>query len=83
MLVQDSNLIAGDILERRVELPVPEDTLRERFKSWQPLPSKFTRGLLSRISKTMLPVEKGAILQRKFWNKKLSHRPVALGYTFH
>jgi dihydroxy-acid dehydratase len=65
-LVHDGDLMALDIPERKVELLVPEDTLRERFKSWQPLPSRFTRGLLSRISKTMLPVEKGAILQRKF-----------------
>jgi len=43
-----------------------DDHLKKRLIAWRPPQSRFTKGLLARISKTMLPVEKGAILQRDF-----------------
>jgi dihydroxy-acid dehydratase len=65
-LVRDGDLIEVNFRERRVDLLVPDEILDERLKSWRPSPAKFTKGLLARISKTMLPVEHGAVLQRNF-----------------
>jgi len=63
-LVRDGDLISVNIPERRVDLLVDEQVIEMRRKAWQPAPAKFTKGLLSRISKTMLPVEQGAVLRR-------------------
>ncbi len=65
-LVQDGDTIEVSIPERKVELLVHEQELKKRLNAWEPRKSKYTRGLLARISDTMLPVEKGAVLQRNF-----------------
>jgi len=64
--VQDGDIIELNIPERKLELAVPEEEIKKRLNLWKPPQSKFNKGLLARISKTMLPVEKGAILRRSF-----------------
>ncbi|MCE5284127.1 MAG: dihydroxy-acid dehydratase [Deltaproteobacteria bacterium] len=63
-LVRDGDWIEVDIPGRRVDLLVGDEVLAERRKAWRPPQAEFGRGLLSRISKTMLPVEQGAVLGR-------------------
>jgi dihydroxy-acid dehydratase len=65
-LVRDGDIIEIDIPKREAELCVSEDELKKRSASWEPMQAKFNKGLLARVSKTMLPIEKGAVLQRKF-----------------
>jgi dihydroxy-acid dehydratase len=65
-VVQNGDRIEMDITKRRLDLVVPEEEIKKRFKSWSPPHRIFKKGLLARISKTMLPIEKGAILQRDF-----------------
>jgi dihydroxy-acid dehydratase len=65
-LVHDGDTIEVNIRERRVDLHVPKEELKRRLQTWTPPPVKNTKGLLARISTTMLPVEKGAVLQRNF-----------------
>jgi dihydroxy-acid dehydratase len=65
-VVQNGDRIEMDIRERRLDLVVPEEEIKRRLKSWRPPQRTFKKGLLARISKTMLPIEKGAILQRDF-----------------
>ena len=65
-LVREGDIIEINIPERKVELAVQEEEIKKRFNSWKPPQSKFKKGLLARISKTILPIEKGAILQRNF-----------------
>jgi dihydroxy-acid dehydratase len=65
-LVCDGDLIEINIPDRKVELLVHEEELNKRRASWTPPQSKYTKGLIARVSSTMLPVEKGAILQRNF-----------------
>lgn len=65
-VVRNGDIIEMNIPERKLELLVPDDEIQKRFHSWKPPQLKFERGLLARISRTMLPVEKGAILQRNF-----------------
>lgn len=63
-LVRNGDIIEMNIPERRVDLLVPEEEIIKRLKSWKSPQLKFKKGLLARISKTMLPIEKGGILQR-------------------
>jgi dihydroxy-acid dehydratase len=65
-VVRDGDRIEINIPERKLELAIPKEEIKRRLSSWKPPPLKFKKGLLARISKTMLPVEKGAILQRNF-----------------
>lgn len=64
--VWDGDIIEINIPERRLELRVPEEEIKTRLNGWKPPKTKFKKGLLARISNTMLPVEKGAILRRNF-----------------
>jgi dihydroxy-acid dehydratase len=65
-VVQNGDRIEMDIRERRLDLVVPEEEIKRRLKAWRPPQRIFKKGFLARISKTMLPIEKGAILQRDF-----------------
>ena len=65
-VVQEGDMIEVNIPERRLDLAVPEEEIKRRLDSWRPPQTKFRKGLLARISTTMLPTEKGAILKRSF-----------------
>lgn len=65
-LVRNGDMIEVNIPERKLELLVPYDEVQKRRHTWKPPQLKIERGLLARISKTMLSGEKGAILQRDF-----------------
>jgi dihydroxy-acid dehydratase len=64
--VRDGDIIEVNIPRRKLELRVPEEEIKKRLKGWKPPKMRFKKGLLARISKTMLPVENGAILRRNF-----------------
>ena len=64
--VRDGDIIEVYIPERKLEVAVTEEEIKRRLNSWKPPHLELKKGLLARISKTMLPVEKGAILQRNF-----------------
>jgi dihydroxy-acid dehydratase len=65
-VVQNGDRIEMDITKRRLDLVVPKEEIKRRLKAWRPPQRIFKKGFLARISKTMLPIEKGAILQRDF-----------------
>jgi dihydroxy-acid dehydratase len=65
-VVREGDTIEVNIPERRLDLAVPEEEIRRRLESWKPPQARFKKGLLARISTTMLPTEKGAILKRSF-----------------
>ncbi|MFC1798250.1 dihydroxy-acid dehydratase [Thermodesulfobacteriota bacterium] len=65
-LVQNGDIIEVNIPDRKVEWLVEEDEIDKRLNLWKPSQHNFKKGLISRISGTMLPVEYGAILKRKF-----------------
>jgi dihydroxy-acid dehydratase len=65
-LVKDGDIIEIDIPNRKLELGVPEEEIQRRLNSWKPPEAKFRKGLLARISKTISPAEKGAVLKRDF-----------------
>lgn len=65
-IVRDGDIIEVNIPDRKLELVVSEQEIKKRYNLWKPPQPSYKKGLLARISKTMLPVEKGAILERNF-----------------
>jgi dihydroxy-acid dehydratase len=65
-LVQDGDIIMFDISAREIHLEIAPPELEKRRQKWSHPSAKFKKGLLARISTTMLPVERGAVLQRDF-----------------
>jgi dihydroxy-acid dehydratase len=59
-LVRDGDLIRVDIAARTLELLVEPDELAARKESWQPLPPRYTRGVLAKYSKLVHSAAEGA-----------------------
>lgn len=59
-LVRDGDLIRVDIAARSLDLLVSEEELAERRKDWQPLPPRYTRGVLAKFSKLVHSASEGA-----------------------
>jgi len=59
-LVRDGDLIRVDIAARSLDLLVDEEELAARLKEWQPLPPRYTRGVLGKYSKLFRSAAEGA-----------------------
>ena len=59
-LVRDGDLIRVDIAARSLDLLVSEEELADRRKDWQPLPPRYTRGVLAKFSKLVHSASEGA-----------------------
>ena len=59
-LVRDGDLIRVDIAARTLELLVEPEELAARKENWQPLPPRYTRGVLAKYSKLVHSAAEGA-----------------------
>jgi dihydroxy-acid dehydratase len=59
-LVRDGDLIRVDIAARSLDLLVDEEELVARKRDWQPLPPRYTRGVLAKYSKLVHSAAEGA-----------------------
>jgi dihydroxy-acid dehydratase len=59
-LVRDGDLIKVDIASRSLELLVEPEELAARKQNWQPLPPRYTRGVLAKYSKLVHSAAEGA-----------------------
>ena len=59
-LVQDGDLIRVDIEARSIDLLVDASELEARKQNWQPLPPRYTRGVLGKYSKLFRSSAEGA-----------------------
>jgi dihydroxy-acid dehydratase len=59
-VVREGDIISIDIPNRRVDLKIPEEELRERLKRWRPPEPKVKKGILAAYSKIVKPTSKGA-----------------------
>ena len=59
--IKDGDLVRIDIKARTLDLLVDPAELAARKVGWQPLPHKFTRGVLAKYSKTVGSASKGAV----------------------
>lgn len=58
--VRDGDLIRVDIAARSLELLVDEAELASRRSGWEPLPPRYTRGVLAKYSKLVRSAAEGA-----------------------
>jgi dihydroxy-acid dehydratase len=59
-LVLDGDLIRVDIKARSLDLLVDDEELARRKTDWQPLPPRYTRGVLAKYSKLVHSASEGA-----------------------
>ncbi len=59
--IKDGDLVRIDIKARTLDLLVDQAELDSRKVGWNPLPHKFTRGVLAKYSKTVGSASKGAV----------------------
>ena len=59
--IKDGDLVSIDIKARTLDLLVDQAELDSRKVGWNPLPHKFTRGVLAKYSKTVGSASKGAV----------------------
>ncbi len=60
-LVRDGDLIRVDIAARSLELLVEEAELSSRREGWEPLPPRYTRGVLAKYSRLVRSAAQGAV----------------------
>jgi dihydroxy-acid dehydratase len=60
-LVRDGDLIRVDIAARSLDLLVDEAELSSRREGWEPLPPRYTRGVLAKYSKLVHSAAEGAV----------------------
>jgi dihydroxy-acid dehydratase len=59
-LVRDGDLIRVDVAARSLDLLVDDDELAARKQQWQPLPPRYTRGVLAKYTKLVHSASEGA-----------------------
>ncbi|MGA0566404.1 dihydroxy-acid dehydratase [Rathayibacter sp. KR2-224] len=59
--VRDGDLIRVDIAARSLDLLVDESELVSRREGWEPLPPRYTRGVLAKYSKLVHSAAEGAV----------------------
>ncbi|GAA1963717.1 dihydroxy-acid dehydratase [Nocardioides panacihumi] len=59
--VEDGDEITLDVLNRRLDITVDEAELEKRRIGWEPLPPKYTRGVLGKYAKTVGSAALGAV----------------------
>lgn len=64
-IVEDDDLIAIDIPNRKLELLISNDDLQERLSRWKPPKKKIRKGYLARYALLANSADKGAYLQDK------------------
>jgi len=60
-LVADGDRITVDIANRRLDLEVDEAELERRRQEWQPLPARFSTGVLGKYAKLVSSAATGAV----------------------
>ena len=59
--VRDGDLIRVDIPSRTLDILVEDDELAKRRENWQPLPPRYTRGVLAKYQKLVKSAALGAV----------------------
>ncbi|KWT82598.1 dihydroxy-acid dehydratase [Candidatus Magnetominusculus xianensis] len=62
-VLRDGDIISIDIHERRLDMLVSEEEIKQRFKGWKPAKPKITTGYLSRYAQMVTSAGTGAIMK--------------------
>jgi dihydroxy-acid dehydratase len=60
--VEEGDPIVFDIDGRRLELEVPEATIRDRLARWRPPPPRYTSGVMAKYAAMVSSAAEGAIM---------------------
>ncbi|MFN8125905.1 MAG: dihydroxy-acid dehydratase [Candidatus Nanopelagicales bacterium] len=60
-LVRDGDRVAIDLNDRTLELLVPDDELQRRRDGWEPLPPRYSRGVLAKYARLVGSASRGAV----------------------
>lgn len=61
--VRDGDKIRLDVANGTLDLLVDDEELQRRAEGWEPLPPRYTRGVLAKYSKLVQSASRGAILE--------------------
>src|ERR1051326_3624162 len=59
--VREGDMISFDVTNRRLNLEVPEDEIRQRLQSWQRPAPRYTRGVFAKYTSMVSSASQGAI----------------------
>jgi dihydroxy-acid dehydratase len=59
--VEEGDRITFDVDARRLDLDVPEETLRARRAAWKPRPPAYTAGVLAKYAALVSSAAEGAV----------------------
>ena len=62
-ILRDGDIISINIPKRKLEVKLSSVQIKQRLKTWKPIPPKITTGCLSRYSRLVSSADKGAILK--------------------
>ena len=60
-IIEDGDRITIDAINRKLELDISDNEIKERTTRWKPRESKYTRGVLSKYAKLVSSAAEGAI----------------------
>lgn len=60
-VVEEGDRILVDVVERRLDLLVPEEEVKRRLRSWSPKPPRYSRGLLAKYASLVSQASRGAV----------------------
>ena len=60
-LLRDGDIIIMDVKTRRLDVKVPNAEMADRLQAWQPPPSQYERGVMSKYAKLVSSASVGAV----------------------
>ncbi|MGC8607085.1 MAG: dihydroxy-acid dehydratase [Vulcanisaeta sp.] len=62
-IVKDGDIVVIDAYEKRLEVKLSDDEIRNRMKNWTPPKPKYTTGVLAKYAKLVTSASRGAVLE--------------------
>ena len=60
-IVQDGDRLAINIAERSLDLLIDDEEMQRRLRDWEPLPARYTRGVLHKYARLVGSASRGAV----------------------
>ena len=60
-IVQDGDRVAINIAERSLDLLIDDEEMQRRLRDWEPLPARYTRGVLHKYARLVGSASRGAV----------------------
>ena len=60
-LIQDGDIVVMDVEKRILNVEIDDKEMDKRKQAWNPIPSKYSRGVLAKYAKLVSSAAKGAV----------------------